>query len=67
MGGGILFSSLLEAELVDAVEIGLVPIILGEGLQLLPPTRCRAHLTLKDTQTYPSGIVLLSYDVERDS
>jgi dihydrofolate reductase len=67
MGGGILFSSLLEAELVDAIEIGLIPIVLGEGLQLLAPTRCRAQLTLTDTKAYPSGIVLLSYNVVRDA
>jgi dihydrofolate reductase len=66
MGGGILFSSLLEAKLIDAVEIGLVPIILGEGIPLLSPTPCRASLKLNDSKAYPSGIVLLSYDVVYD-
>jgi dihydrofolate reductase len=62
-GGGVLFSSLLEADLVDGVEVGLVPILLGQGLPLLPPLPRRTRLALTDTQTYPSGIVLLSYDV----
>lgn len=63
MGGGVLFSSLLEAGLVDGVEVGLVPILLGKGLPLLPAMSRTTRLTLTQTQTYPSGIVLLSYDV----
>ncbi len=66
MGGGVLFSSLLEAGVVDGVEVGLVPILLGQGLPLLPPTPRRTRLALTRTQTYPSGIMLLSYDVVRD-
>jgi dihydrofolate reductase len=63
MGGGVLFSSLLEAGLVDGVEVGLVPVLLGQGLPLLPSMSRTTRLTLTQTQTYPSGIVLLSYDV----
>ncbi|MGQ0703702.1 MAG: dihydrofolate reductase family protein, partial [Gemmatimonadales bacterium] len=37
MGGGVLFQSLLQAGVVDAVEVGLVPILLGEGLPFLAP------------------------------
>ena len=66
MGGGVLFASLLKAQLVDAVEIGLVPIILGDGLPLITHTACRADLKLVDTKPFPSGIVLLSYEVIRD-
>jgi len=31
-GGGELFRTLLEADLVDAVELALVPILLGGGI-----------------------------------
>jgi len=67
MGGGVLFRSLLEADLVDGVEVGLVPILLGQGLPLLPPLPRRTRLALSRTETYPSGIVLLSYDVAREA
>lgn len=67
MGGGVLFHSLLEADLVDSVEVGLVPVLLGQGLPLLPPMPRKTRLTLTETQTYPSGIVMLSYDVIRDA
>lgn len=66
MGGGVLFRSLLEADLVDVVEVGLVPILLGRGLPLLPQTATRLRLTLTATQQYPSGILLLTYSVARD-
>ncbi len=66
-GGGALFASLLESGLVDGVEVGLVPVLLGGGLPLLPPVTRRTKLALTGTKTYPSGIVMLNYDVVRDS
>jgi dihydrofolate reductase len=35
-GGGVLFRSLLEAGLVDRVEVGVMPVLLGQGIPLLP-------------------------------
>lgn len=35
-GGGVLFRSLLEAGLVDRVEVGVIPVLLGQGIPLLP-------------------------------
>ena len=67
MGGGVLFRSLLELDLVDVVEVAVVPILLGEGLPLLPPVSPRARLALTNSRVYPSGIVLLTYDVVKGS
>ena len=36
-GGGALFRSLLDAGLVDTVEVAVVPVLLGAGIPLLPP------------------------------
>ena len=65
-GGGVLFRALLAAGLVDGVEIGVIPVLLGGGLPLLPAgDPLRRSLRLIDAKTYPkSGIVLLSYAVE---
>ena len=61
-GGGVLFRSLLDAELVDGVDVAVVPVLLGSGVALLPEGQ-RCKLKLIEGKTRPSGIVLLKYDV----
>jgi dihydrofolate reductase len=63
MGGGDLFRSFLEAKLVDVVEVAIAPVILGGGMALLPEGSAGGRLALSRQQTYPSGIVLLTYEV----
>jgi dihydrofolate reductase len=63
MGGGILFRSLLDAGLVDTVEVGIVPILLGSGIPLLPPGETPARLEHAKSETFPSGIMLVKYRV----
>jgi dihydrofolate reductase len=61
-GGGILFRNLLEAGLVDTVEIAIIPVILGEGIPLLPAPAKGSRLKLTGHKVYSkSGIVLLEY------
>lgn len=62
-GGGVLFRSLLEAGLVDRVELGVIPTLLGAGIPLLPGLDGLAQLRLHSVEEI-SGIVLLKYDVE---
>jgi len=62
-GGGALFRSLLDAGLVDTVEVALMPVLLGSGIPLLPPG-ASTSLELVDQLPLPaSGIVMLSYRV----
>ena len=62
-GGGQLFRSLLDAGLVDTVEVAVMPVLLGHGIPLLPPGSM-AKLVLADQKTLPkSGIVVVSYSV----
>lgn len=65
MGGGVLFASLAEAGVVDIVEVAIVPVLLGEGIPLLP-VRLTVELTLERTERFPSGIVLNRYRVGRE-
>jgi dihydrofolate reductase len=63
-GGGILFRSLLEAGLVDTVEIAIIPVLLGEGIPLLPAPTKDTRLKLTGHKVYSkSGIVGLEYTV----
>lgn len=62
-GGSELFRNLLSQGLVDTVEVGIVPILLAEGLPLLPPPARDVRLRLTSHRVYPSGIVSLEYAV----
>ena len=62
-GGGALFRVLLDAGLVDTVEVALIPVLLGAGIPLLPPG-APAKLILTDHKVLAaSGIVALSYSL----
>ncbi len=65
-GGGELFRTLLKAGLVDTVEPAVVPVLLGDGIPMLPSPAVRTQLSLSGHRLYPkSGIVLLEYTVSR--
>jgi len=62
-GGGNLFRSLLDAGLVDTVEVAVMPVLIGAGIPLLPPGAA-TKLVLADQKILPaSGIVALAYSV----
>jgi dihydrofolate reductase len=63
-GGGLLFRSLLDMGLVDTVEVALMPILLGDGIPLLPEPFRQANLKLTSHKIYKSGIVRLEYEVQ---
>lgn len=63
-GGGSLFRSLLEAGFVDAVELSVMPVLLGGGIPLLPSPASRKKLDLTGHRIYKSGIVSLQYAVK---
>jgi dihydrofolate reductase len=63
-GGGELFRTLLDAALVDTVEIAVMPVLLGSGIPVLP-AGALAKLILADHKILSaSGIVMLAYKVE---
>ncbi len=67
-GGGELFHSLLGAGLVDGVDVGVIPVLLGGGIPLLPTPAPRTTLALRSQRVYEkSGIMELRYDVVRSS
>ena len=63
-GRGALFRSLLDAGLVDTVEVAVMPVLLGSGVPLVT-SGGTTRLVLADQKTLPaSGIVSLSYSVQ---
>ena len=63
-GGGSLFRSLAEDGLVDTVEVGIVPILLGAGVPLSPDPKSRIKLALTAHKVYQTGIVSLEYAIQ---
>lgn len=67
-GGGELFRGLLDAGLVDTVEVAFIPVLLGGGTALLPPPARQTKLKLTGHRIYnKTGIVLLEYSVQKDT
>jgi dihydrofolate reductase len=64
-GGGELFRSLLDANLVDTVEVAVMPILLSQGIPLLAPGARSPSLRLSESKTLPSGTVLLTYALQQ--
>lgn len=66
-GGGVLFRSLLDAGLVDTIEVAVIPVLLGDGTPLITPGARSPVLKLTGHRALPSGIVMLTYAVPSDS
>jgi len=62
-GGGRLFATLLRGGQVDAVEVTVVPVLLGAGVPLLASGVDRTALALTHSHVYQSGMVRLDYSV----
>ena len=61
-GGGSLFRSFLELGLVDAVEVAVIPVLLGDGVPLLPQPARQSKLKLVKHRVYEkTGTVSLEY------
>jgi dihydrofolate reductase len=64
-GGGELFRTLLDAGLVDRVEVAVIPVLLGGGIPMLPPPAGRATLRLEESKVLKkTGTLKLDYAVE---
>ncbi len=63
-GGGELFRSMLAERLVDAIDVAVIPFLLGDGIRFLPAPAPRVALSLTGHRHYPkSGIMSLEYAV----
>ena len=61
MGGGELAREFLKADLVDELYLGVVPILLGEGLPLFPSGFPQRNFALLENKTYSKGMIALKY------
>jgi dihydrofolate reductase len=61
MGGGELVRSFLKADLVDELYIGVVPVLLGEGIPLFPSGFPQRDFALVENKTFSRGLIALTY------
>jgi dihydrofolate reductase len=61
MGGGELTRDFLKEDLVDELYIGIVPVLVGEGIPLFPPGFPQREFTLLENKTFSKGMIALKY------
>lgn len=67
MGGGELAREFLKADLVDELNLGIVPVLLGEGVPLFPSGFAQRDFTLAENRTYSKGLIGLRYKRRRSN
>lgn len=65
LGGGELVRSFLQLDLIDEFIIATIPVILGQGILLFPPSTPRRDVELVESQRYRSGMVMNRYRRQR--
>jgi dihydrofolate reductase len=61
LGGGELAREFLKADLIDELYIGMVPVLLGEGIPLFPSGFPQRDFSLIENKTYSQGMIALKY------
>ena len=60
-GSGALIRWLLENDLVDEINLLIVPVVLGQGTRLFPDAGPDAALELVGSRSTPSGVIIQAY------
>jgi dihydrofolate reductase len=62
MGGGELARDFLKADLVDELYLGVIPVLLGEGIPLFPSGFPQRNFALIENKTFSRGMISLKYE-----
>ena len=61
MGGGELIRDFLKEDLVDELHLGVVPVLIGEGIPLFPSGFPQREFDLVENKSYSQGLISLRY------
>jgi len=61
MGGGELAREFLKDDLVDELYLGVVPVLIGEGIPLFPSGFPQREFSLIENKTFSKGLIALKY------
>lgn len=62
LGSGSIVSQLTQARLIDAYQIVVIPVVLGQGRTLFETVRDRLDLKLTKSKSFTNGNVVLWYE-----
>lgn len=65
VGGAALAKDFLQQNLVDEIQLNILPILLGDGLPFFDRVGLERPLQLKNTVAYKNGLVELTYTVKK--
>jgi dihydrofolate reductase len=65
-GSASIVQTLTKLGLIDKYQLLVFPVVLGSGKPLFQDIKDRVPLKLVETQTHPSGVVLLSYQPAKE-
>lgn len=60
-GSGELCRWLLERDLIDELNLRIVPVVVGSGMRLFPESGQSHDLTLVETMSTPAGVTIQTY------
>jgi dihydrofolate reductase len=63
-GSGVLLRWLLERDLVDELNVRLVPVLVGDGFRLFPEHGPTHDFSLVESRSMPAGVTVLTYRPE---
>jgi len=62
MGGGELAREFLREDLVDELYLGIVPVLIGEGIAAFPSGFPQREFALAENKTFSQGLIALRYE-----
>ncbi len=65
-GSSTLYPQLLEAKLIDRLQLLICPIVLGKGKRLFGSTRHPSALKLKECEITSTGVIIATYERPRE-
>jgi len=65
MGGGELARAFLADDVIDELYLGVVPVLLGQGLPLFPPGFPQRTFRLVENKSFSRGMISLKYERAR--
>ena len=66
MGSADMLQTLFKADLVDALELMIIPITLGQGKRLFQDGTIPASFKVTSAKVAPKGIIIVSYERDGD-